>query len=134
LLLSALMRAAGLDTFECGDVFDRVARLRPAPIDADTARSGKLVDNLRVLLSIPDFADSELFTPGGSVAHASPWLAALRANGEQLGHDAGDGRLDRGLRAILTHVVIFHWNRFGFSATSQGILARAATTALLPRS
>jgi hypothetical protein len=38
------------------------------------------------------------------------------------------------LRAILTHVVIFHWNRFGLSATSQGILARAATTALLPRS
>jgi hypothetical protein len=31
LLLSGLMRAAGLDTFECGDMFDRVARLRSAP-------------------------------------------------------------------------------------------------------
>lgn len=134
LLLSGMMRAAGLDTFECGDVFDRVARLRPAPTDADTARTGKLVDDLRVLLSIPDPVDSELFTPGGPVAHAAQWLGALRAAGEQLGHDAGDGRLDRGLRAILTHVVIFHWNRLGLSATSQGILARAATIALLPRS
>jgi thiopeptide-type bacteriocin biosynthesis protein len=134
LLLNGMMRSAGLDTFECGDVFDRVARLRPAPSGADTARTGELVDKLRVLLSIPDLAGSELFTPGGPVAHAAPWLGALRAVGERLGHDAGDGRLDRGLRAILTHVVIFHWNRFGLSATSQGILARAATTALLPRS
>ncbi|CRK59308.1 O-methyltransferase clustered with LanBC [Alloactinosynnema sp. L-07] len=128
------MRAAGLDTFECGDVFDRVARLRPAPTGTDTARTAKLVDNLRVLLSISNLADSELFTPGGPVAHAAPWLAALGAAGERLGHHAATGRLDRGLRAILTHVVIFHWNRFGLSAASQGILARAATTAVLPRS
>lgn len=134
LLLSGLMRAAGLDTFECGDVFDRVARLRPAPADADTERLGNLVDNVRLLLSIPDLADSELFTPGGPVAHAEPWLAALQAAGERLCHDAAAGQLDRGLRAILTHVVIFHWNRFGLSATSQGTLAWAAATALLPRS
>lgn len=134
LLLGGLMRAAGLDAFECGDVFDRVARLRPAPADADTARISKLADSVRVLLSIPDVADSELFTTGGPVAHAAPWLAALRACGERLGHAAADGRMNRGLRAILTHVVIFHWNRFGLAATSQGILARAATTALLPQS
>jgi thiopeptide-type bacteriocin biosynthesis protein len=134
LLLSGLMRAAGLDGFECGDVFDRVARLRPAPAHADTARISTLADNMRVLLSIPNLADSELFTPGGPVAHAAPWLAAFRAAGRQLGDDAGDGCLDRGLRAILTHVVIFHWNRFGLSSASQGILARAATSALLPRS
>lgn len=134
LLLSGLMRAAGLDTFECGDVFDRVTRLRPAPTDAETARIGKLLGKVRRLLSITDLADSELFTPGGPVAHAALWLAGLCAAGERLGHDAGGGRLDRGLRAILTHVVIFHWNRFGLSATSQGVLARAAATALLPRS
>lgn len=134
LLLSGVMRAAGLDAFECGDVFDRVARLRPAPTDADTARIGTLADNVRVLLSVPDLADSALFTSGGPVAHAAPWLAAFVTAGLQFGHDAAEGHLDRGLRAILTHVVIFHWNRFGLSATRQGILARAATTALLPRS
>lgn len=133
LLLSELMRAAGLDAFECGDVFDRVTRLRPAPVDVDAARTDKLVDNVRLLLSITDLADSELFTPGGPVAHAAPWLAAVRVAGERLGDDAAEGRLERGLRAILTQVVIFHWNRFGLSATSQGILARAATAATLPR-
>ncbi|WP_394614511.1 thiopeptide-type bacteriocin biosynthesis protein [Lentzea sp. JNUCC 0626] len=128
------MRAAGLDTFERGDVFDRVARLRPAPEETDTARMDNLIGNVRALLSIPDVADSELFTPGGPVAHAAPWLAALHAAGQQLGHDAGQCLLNRGLRAILTHVVIFHWNRFGLSASSQGVLARAAAAALLPRS
>jgi thiopeptide-type bacteriocin biosynthesis protein len=134
LLLSGLMRAAELDTFECGDVFDRVARMRPAPAAIDAVRIGALADNVRVLLSIPNLADSELFIPGGPVAHAAPWLAALQSTGQQLCHDAAEGLLDRGLRAILTHVVIFHWNRLGLSATSQGILARAAATALLPRS
>ncbi|WIY05592.1 thiopeptide-type bacteriocin biosynthesis protein [Amycolatopsis mongoliensis] len=134
LLMSGVMRAAGLDTFESGDVFDRVARLRPAPTDADIERLDKLVESVRRLLSIADLAESQLFTPGGPVAHAAPWLAALHVGGERLGQDAAAGRLDRGLRAILTHVVIFHWNRFGLSATSQGIIARAAAIALLPRS
>ncbi|VVJ22647.1 O-methyltransferase clustered with LanBC [Amycolatopsis camponoti] len=133
LLLSGLMRTAGLDAFECGDVFDRVARLRPAPSEADAARTDTLADNVRVLLSIPDLADSALFAPDGPGAHAEPWLAALCAASGRLGHAAAAGHLDRGLRAIISHVVIFHWNRFGLSATSQGILARAAATALLPR-
>lgn len=133
LLLSGLLRAAGLDGFECGDVFDKVARLRPAPADADTARIEQLARNVRILLSIPDLPHSALFTAGGPVAHAAPWLAAFQAAGRQFGAAAAQGRLDRGVRAILTHVLIFHWNRFGLSAASQGILARAVTTALLPR-
>jgi thiopeptide-type bacteriocin biosynthesis protein len=132
LLLSELLRAAGLDQFECGDVFDRVARLRPTP--ADATRIEQLAENVRVLLSIQDLPDSELFASGGPVAHAAPWLAAFLTAGRRLGDAAAQGCLDRGVRAMLTHVVIFHWNRFGLSATSQGVLAGAATTALLPRS
>ncbi len=134
LLLSGLLRAAGLDVFECGDVFDRVTRIRPAPADADSARIEQLAASVRVLLSIPDLPASELFTSGGPVAHAAPWLTAFQTAGRQFGDAAARGHLDRGVRAILTHVLIFHWNRFGLSAASQGILARAATTALLPRS
>ncbi len=134
LLLSGLLRAAGLDVFECGDVFDKVARLRPAPADADAARIEQLAENVRVLLSIPHLPTSELFTSGGPVEHAAPWLAAFHTAGRWLGDAATQGRLERGVRAILTHVLIFHWNRLGLSAASQGILARAATTALLPQS
>lgn len=133
LLLHGLMRAAGLDGFECGDVFDRVARLRPTPATTNNPRLDRLTDQVRKLLSIPTEAHRGLFAPGGSITHAAPWLAAFRTTGHQLGDDATEGHLCRGLRAILTHVVIFHWNRFGLSASTQGILARAAATALLPR-
>ncbi|MGI9000572.1 MAG: thiopeptide-type bacteriocin biosynthesis protein [Pseudonocardia sp.] len=110
-------------------------RLHGVPAaDAATAQIGQLTENVRVLLSISDLAASELFTSSGPVAHAAPWLAAFQAAGRRLGVAATRGHLDRGVRAILTHVLIFHWNRFGLSAASQGILARAATTALLPRS
>jgi thiopeptide-type bacteriocin biosynthesis protein len=134
LLLGGLMRAAGLDGFECGDVFDRVGRLRPTLAATDTARIGRLADQVRGFLSMSAQSNSALFTPGGPIAHTAPWLAAFRTAGRQFGDDASNGHLDRGLRAILTHVVIFHWNRFGLSAASQSILARAAATALLPRS
>ncbi|MEU8266403.1 thiopeptide-type bacteriocin biosynthesis protein [Sphaerisporangium sp. NPDC049002] len=134
LLISALLRAAGLDRFECGDVFDRVAQLRPAPSHADVARVDELATSVRTLLAVPAQAGSALFAPGGPVAFAAPWIAAFEAAGSQFGHAAAEGRLDRGVRAVLTHVLIFHWNRFGLSATTQSILARAATAALLPRS
>ncbi|WP_018637358.1 thiopeptide-type bacteriocin biosynthesis protein [Parafrankia elaeagni] len=133
LLLSGLMQAAGLDTFERGDVFARAAVLRPAPGTADHPKIAQLAANVRLLLSIPDLPTSELFAPGGSVAHAAPWLAAFHTAGRQLGDAAAQTQLGRGLRAILTHVLIFHWNRLGLSATSQAVLARAAATALLPR-
>lgn len=131
LLISALLRAAGLDGFECGDVFARAAQLRPAPPDADVRRIGELADSMRTLLAVPAQARSALFAPA---AFAAPWLAAFETAGHQFGHAAAQGRLDRGLRALLTHVLIFHWNRLGLSATTQGILARAANSALLPRS
>ncbi|WP_405087564.1 thiopeptide-type bacteriocin biosynthesis protein [Microbispora sp. NBC_01389] len=134
LLINALLRAAGLDGFERGDVFDRVAHLRPAPPDTDAERIDALAGNARTLLAVPAQPGSPLFAPDGPASFAAPWLAAFTAAGRRLGEAAAQGRLDRGLRAILTHVLIFHWNRLGLSATTQAILARAASTALLPRS
>jgi thiopeptide-type bacteriocin biosynthesis protein len=133
LLLGGLLHAAGLDAFERGDVFARVARLRPPPGVADPAKIEELTTNIRALLSIAQIPASELFASGGPAEHAAPWLAAFQNAGRQLGEAHAEGRLDRGLRAILTHVVIFHWNRFGLSATTQAVLAHAAATALLPR-
>ncbi len=133
LLLGGLLYAAGLDAFERGDVFARVARLRPAPAVTDLTKIEQLTTNVRALLSIADLPTSELFTSDRLAAHAAPWLAAFQNAGRQLGEAHAEGRLDRGLRAIITHVVIFHWNRFGLSATTQAVLAHAAATALLPR-
>jgi thiopeptide-type bacteriocin biosynthesis protein len=132
LLISALLRAAGLDWFEHGDVFSRVAEMRPAPAAADAGRVGDLARTVRTLLVVPTQADSSLFATGGPIAHARSWLVAFESAGRGLGRAAADGRLDRGIRAVLTHGVIHHWNRLGLSATTQGILARAASEAALP--
>lgn len=87
---------------------------------------------MRVLLAIPDLPNSELFTPGGPAAHAAPWLTAFHTAGHQLADAATRGHLTRGLRAVLAHLAIFHWHRLGLSPSTQGLLARAAATALLP--
>lgn len=134
LLIRALQQQAGLDWFEAGDVFDRVAQLRPIPADANATRIDTLATRMRPLLAIPVQADSELFGEGGAVAYAADWLAGFIHAGRRLGEAAAAGRLDRGLRAVLAHIVIFHWNRLGLSAVSQGILAHAAKTSILPRS
>jgi len=131
-LINALLREAGLDWFERGDVFTRVAEIRPAPPAAQTFRVEELATSVRTLLRAPVPIASELFGP--SMAFAVPWFAAFEQAGRSLGDAAAEGCLDRGLRAVLTHVVIFHWNRLGLSATTQGILAHAAKAAILPRS
>jgi thiopeptide-type bacteriocin biosynthesis protein len=132
LLLTGLFHNAGLDAFERGDVFDRVTQLRPVPAGVDTAKIDQLAATLRAVVMQGDPSRTNLFDVGGPAAHAVDWLAAFQHAGHQFGDAAAHGRLRRGLRAILTHVVIFHWNRLGLSATSQAVLARAATTALLP--
>ncbi|WP_106398918.1 thiopeptide-type bacteriocin biosynthesis protein [Actinocorallia populi] len=129
LLLGNLLHAAGLDSFERGDVFARTARLRPPP---DPAALAPLIDNVRAFLSIPDPTSNPLFSAEGDVGHATGWLAAYTDAGRRLRDAAAQGHLERGLRAVLSHIVIFHWNRLGLSTDRQGILASAAAAALLP--
>jgi thiopeptide-type bacteriocin biosynthesis protein len=133
LLIRALQQHAGLDWFEAGDVFDRVAQMRPTPADTDAERVGTLATTMRPYLAIAVQPDMPLFAPAGPVAYAAAWLAAFVLAGQELGEAAATGRLDRGLRAILAHIVIFHWNRLGLSAQTQGILAHAKA-AILPGS
>ncbi|MFF0771855.1 thiopeptide-type bacteriocin biosynthesis protein [Nonomuraea wenchangensis] len=132
LLINVLFREAGLDSFERGDVFSRVAEIRPAPSAGHFAAMEALAPKVRTLLQVPQQADRELLA--GTMTFAEPWLAAYEVAGRRLGDAAARGRLDRGLRAVLTHVLIFHWNRFGLPATTQGVLAHVAKSAFLPRS
>lgn len=134
LLIRALQHHAGLDWFEAADAFDQVAQMRPAPPAADTARVDGLATQIRPMLALPSDVRTALFTPGRPFADATDWLAAFTNAGHQLATAADDGRLCRGIRAVLAQIVIFHWNRLGLPAHTQGILARAATTAILPRS
>jgi thiopeptide-type bacteriocin biosynthesis protein len=128
-LVSAMLAAAGLDWYERGDVFAGVAAMRPQPAHGTTAQAAQLAGQLRTLLAMPtDAAYSQRGTHGA----AARWHAGFADAGRRLADAASSGPLSRGLRAVLAHAVIFHWNRLGLSGGTQAILARAAASACLP--
>lgn len=129
LLIAAMLESAGLDRFERGDVLAKVAALRPDPPADSTAKLRPLGGQARTLLSVPATA---LASSGIHDAAGPGWTSAFTEAGGQLAAASACGLLSRGLRAILAHAVIFHWNRLGLTAATQGILATAARDAFLP--
>jgi thiopeptide-type bacteriocin biosynthesis protein len=130
LLTSAMLTAAGLDWFERGDVFSRAAAMRP--IHVDSVELANLTQQLTKLLAVPSGAESPLFTEGGLLVFAADWREAFEETGRRLARTAASGVLTRGLRTVLAHILIFHWNRLGLSAATQAILAYAAARACIP--
>jgi thiopeptide-type bacteriocin biosynthesis protein len=130
-MCTALLRGAGLEWYEQGDAWHRVARERPLPADAPAAKITEMAATIRTLLVSDTSADSELFQPGGPMATNTNWAAAFRQAGQQLGAQARCGGLQRGLREVLSYHVIFHWNRLGLPARQQAILAWSAREAIL---
>ncbi|GAA4552719.1 thiopeptide-type bacteriocin biosynthesis protein [Amycolatopsis samaneae] len=126
LLCSALMRGAGQDWYEQGDIWARLAENRPLPPDINTDQLRTPRSGLRRLMSVDADPTSPLVKPGGQMADSATWLAAFHRAGAELGVLSRAGALHRGLRAVLTHQAIFHWNRIGLSYTTQSVLAHAA--------
>ncbi|MFV2104082.1 thiopeptide-type bacteriocin biosynthesis protein [Micromonospora sp. LOL_024] len=127
LLTSTLLRAAGLDWYEQGDVWHRVADHRPPPDAPDPNTIPALHAALRKLMGT-DL--TTVTTPGTPRAATAGWAAAYAAAGHDLAHLAAAGRLHRGLRDVMAHHIIFAMNRLGLSSTTQAILATNAATAI----
>jgi len=117
LLLSTMYRSAGLDPFEIGDVWARLAALRPHIDPPDPARRTAAVAGMRRLMHA-DAAQRDTTEPGWTER-----VAAFHTAGRDLARLAADGRLTRGLRAVLTHHTIFALNRAGTSPYQQAALA-----------
>ncbi|WP_323371473.1 thiopeptide-type bacteriocin biosynthesis protein [Streptomyces katsurahamanus] len=131
LLCTALMRGAGLEWYEQGDVWHRVAAERPLPTDATSDRLPSMAAELKTLLLADLHPQGPLLGPGGAGAFAAIWVSMFRSAGQNLGVSSRVGGLERGLRQTLAYHVIFHWNRMGLSARTQGILAWSASSAVL---
>lgn len=131
LLCSTLMHSAGLEWYEQGDVWHRVAHERPLPPDLPTRKLDAMADSLRTLMLADTSEAGVLFNPDGPLTHAADWAGSFRLAGQTLGSHARTGKLQRGLRDVLSYHIIFHWNRLGHPARQQSILAWAARTAIL---
>jgi thiopeptide-type bacteriocin biosynthesis protein len=131
LLINAMFDAARLDMFERGDVFARVADMRPQPSSDIAEQKSALTQQLRTITTAPaDAIDCSLVRAPNDLTRR--WRAAFDVAGRRFADAAlASGQLNRGLRAILAHIVIFHWNRLRLPAATQALLAHAAGAAYL---
>ncbi|PZG56335.1 methyltransferase, FxLD system [Spongiactinospora gelatinilytica] len=124
LLASAFLRAAGLDWYEQGAVWALVAEHRPAP---PSPPPGQVVDARsamrRLMTTVPPAHRAG--------AYWTARLAAFEAAGRRLAHLARAGQLQRGLRAVLAHHLIFSFNRAGLPAGQQAVLSYLAKEVIM---
>lgn len=122
ILCTALMRGAGLEFGEQGDVWARLAEQRSACRGElpDTATWGSFTDDVRRLL----LGNAQ---PNDS---GKDWLTAFEYAGGQLKALRESGCLTRGIRGVIALHVIFHWNRVGITGPTQAVLAQAAKEAI----
>ncbi|GAA4898711.1 thiopeptide-type bacteriocin biosynthesis protein [Streptomonospora salina] len=118
LVAGALLRGADQDFYERGDVWARVAAHRQAsraPTDTEISRVHQLA------------------TARPALEGTSTWTVAFQEAGAALAALAHEGDLIRGLRATLTHHVLFAWNRAGIPADRQALMAQAGADAVFHR-
>lgn len=128
LLCSILMRSAGQDWYEQGDIWARVAEHRSLPPDTPLDRLRAMQSDLRQLMTVDA---ATLVKENGPLTFLADWVAAFAEAGKALDDLARHGALRRGARAVLAHHVIFHWNRIGLPHPTQSILANGATAVVL---
>ncbi|WP_412540070.1 methyltransferase, FxLD system [Longispora sp. K20-0274] len=113
------MRAAGLDFYEMGDVWQTLAAHRAFPAGA-TPGPG-LIAGVQHLIT----ASGE--TPESPLHRQPDWPKVFEQTGQMLAHLNSGGHLTtRGLRAVLAHHLLFLFNRYGVSGCDQALLASAA--------
>jgi thiopeptide-type bacteriocin biosynthesis protein len=131
LLCSRLMRAANLEWYEQGDVWHRITQERSLPTRIPAAKITAMTDEIKHVMLADTTPNGPLLRANGPLASAASWAEAFRRAGQALGAAARDGTLQRGLREIISYLVIFHWNRLGLPVRTQSILASAAREAVL---
>ncbi|MCP3013048.1 methyltransferase, FxLD system [Nocardiopsis dassonvillei] len=125
LLGSSFLRGARLDWFEQADVWAKVAALRalPQPFSAEE----ELVSSARTLMTL----SPRPLIDSGPLRHTSAWAQVFTAAGAALTDLAAQGRLNRGLRAVCAHHLIFAFNRWGLPYRDQHILSTTARKAAM---
>ncbi|MFE0130165.1 methyltransferase, FxLD system [Streptomyces sp. NPDC059037] len=122
LLLSVAMRAAGLDWYEQGDVWAKIAAERPGYEPRHPQRHKVAVHRLMTT----DVSLTSSIVTEGQLAPVAEWIATFEWLGQKLADLNRRGRLERGLRSVLAHHAIFHWNRLGLPAEDQHTLSTLA--------
>ncbi|PIM66210.1 bacteriocin biosynthesis protein [Streptomyces sp. JV178] len=127
LVTTLLLRAAGLEWGEQGDVWGQVEARRPLPAVVGADQVSGMVAPVRRLLTL----DACPALTDGLLAPLGNWVTGLEYCGQALADAARAGKLQLGLRGILARHILFHWNRMGFTTRQQAIYSRAARETIL---
>lgn len=125
LLCAALMRAAGQDRYEQGDIWATVADHRPTENSAQPEQWRTFKAAMKRLSTV-DTSPETALRARGSLEFATDWLTAFEQTGKTLRTLSDEGLLTRGIRAVTAHHIIFHWNRIGLPYRTQANIALAA--------
>lgn len=117
MLLSAMIREAGLDPFEAGDVYARWAALRPTVTPPQGTALEQAVSAMRRLMN------ADAARRPDAEAGWGERVAAFEDVGRRLRRLVADGRLIRGIRGVIAHHAIFAFNRAGVPADAQAATA-----------
>lgn len=127
LLCNTFMRAANLDWYERGDVWARVRAHRPRNSEMSPDQLNRLKTQLHRLISV-DLRPSSDVVRAGRLGFAARWIDAFEQAGTALARLECEGRLGRGIREVLAHHILFHWNRLGITSAAQSMIAQVAHT------
>ncbi|WP_374727578.1 methyltransferase, FxLD system [Haloactinomyces albus] len=117
---SALQQGAGLDWYEKGDVWAKFACHRQPGTQVLSGEQQRR-KMYRLLATDPMW-----LADNGPLSPVRQWVHAYASAGKDLAELAHHGRLDRGLRAVLAHHVLFAWNRLGLPYQDQKTLSELA--------
>jgi len=131
LLCAALMRAAGQDRYEQGDIWAKVVDHRPTEHSAQPARWCTFTAAMNRLITVDTGPETAL--RNGALEYAGNWLTAFEHAGQTLRTLSDEGLLTRGIRAVTAHHIIFHWNRLGLPYQAQADMALAAQEVIFTR-
>ena len=92
-------------------------------IPAEQGEAHDLRQAMRTLMTTDTLA---LSGRGQPLSGYRDWLSAFSRAGQITAQLHDDGHLTRGLRAILAHHLIFHFNRSGLTGTDQATMAALA--------
>jgi protein-L-isoaspartate(D-aspartate) O-methyltransferase len=124
-LASRMLRAARQDWYEQGDCWARLAAHR----DDGSGREPAAATSGAMLTLLTGMADA----PASPLRARPDWGSAFEDAGRRLAELSGRGALDRGLRAVLAHHMLFLFNRHGVAGADQYALAAAARQAIFGR-
>jgi thiopeptide-type bacteriocin biosynthesis protein len=122
-LILAVLQAAGLDTFECWDVFDKVRAKRPAPPGVASLVASWRTLTHRIATTRPD--DVFALYEGPRREAIARYAACLQEFGQQASRAYFSGRLEGGLREFFVPIILFHWNRVRMPGPDQLALAHS---------